>query len=500
MNRFRFAMIAAFLGATISMPAANWDRWRGADNSGMASSVAPLRWSDTENIKWTADIAGRSSSTPIVWGDRVFLTTAIPVEPRAEATSEAGVAERLERRQARPAGGGESGPGTPEMRERIRELTGGKDLSELTREERREVMRQLRRSAREPRGRRAAGGDPRTVEIAEHRFVVIALDRNTGKTIWERTAVVARPHEGHHRRYGSFASSSPVTDGNLVYACFGSRGIYAYDMDGNLAWKKNYGVDFRMANSFGEGRSPTLHGDTLVLVFDHQGDSFVSALDKRTGEELWRRDRDERSAWSQPLVVEHAGRTEAIVAASGKIQSFDLETGDVIWECAGLGSNVIPAVVRDGDVVYAMSGHRDPNLLAIRLGGEGDITESDYVLWTNQRGNSYTASPVIDGGILYFVTDRGMLSALDAKTGQPHYQQQRLPGMSSLKASPIGAGGRLYIATEQGDVVVVGLGRDFEVLATNTIEGEFFMASPVVVDGEMLLRGQNRLYAISDKD
>ena len=162
-----------------------------------------------------------------------------------------------------------------------------------------------------------------------------------------------------------------------------------------------------------------------------------------------------------------------------------------------MGPNTIPAVVRDGDIVYAMSGYRDPNLLAIRLGGEGDLTDSDYIVWTNERGNSYTASPVIHDGTLYFVTDNGMLSAFDAKTGKPHYKQQRLPEPYSLKASPVGADGRLYIATEQGDVVVVKMGPTYEVLATNTIEDEFFIGSPVIADGVIFLRGRNKLYAIS---
>ena len=498
MKRLPLAAAFVLLGSASSLDAANWERWRGIDNSGTSSGSAPLEWSATNNIKWTVDVPGRASSTPIVWGDRVFLTTAIPVGTPSEGPAgPAGPAPQAGGRGGGP-GGGARGSLTPEMQERVRELTGGRNLSDLSGQERREVMRQLRQGARGAgRQRRAAAGE-QAGQIAAHRFVVMALDRDSGRTIWERTPIVTQPHEGYYRRYGSFAASSPVTDGELVYASFGSRGVYAYDKDGNPVWEKDFGVKMRMANAFGEGSSPTLHGDTLLLVFDHQGSSFISALDKRTGEELWRRDRDERSAWSQPLVVEHGGRTQAIVAASGRIRSYDLETGDLIWECAGLGSNVIPAVVRDGDVVYAMSGHRDPNLLAIRLGGRGDITESDFVLWTNQRGNSYTASPVIDDGILYFVTDRGLISALDAKTGKAHYQQQRLPGMYSLKASPVGADGKLYVATEQGEVVVVGMGPEFEVLATNTIEGEFFMASPVVLEGEMLLRGRNKLYAISE--
>ncbi len=459
MHHLRFAALVVL--AALPAQAANWDRWRGPDNTGVALGQAPTTWSLAENMKWVADVPGYGHSTPVVWGNRVFLTTAVPTETVEEAAKRQGlVADRDER---------------------LRELTGGRELSELSRQERQRVNRELRRAV---------------LAIPEHRFAVIALDRATGQQVWEQTAVVTTPHEGHHRRYGSFASISPVTDGERVYASFGSRGLFVYDLDGNLQWKKDYGLAMRMAGTFGEGRAPTVHGDTLLLVFDHQGDSFISALDKRTGEERWRRGRAERTAWSQPLVTEHGGRTQATVSASGKIRSYDLESGDLIWECAGLGSNVIPAVVRDGDVIYAMSGHRNPNLLAIQLGGEGDITESEFVLWSNQRGNSYTASPVIHDGILYFLTDRGLITALDAGTGEAHYQQQRLPGSYSLKASPIGADGKLYVATEQGDVLVIRMGRTFEVIATNSIEEETFIASPVIVDGEILLRGRERLYAV----
>lgn len=465
MHHHRIAAVLTVAAAALSSHAANWDRWRGPDNAGVAPGQAPTEWSSTENVKWVTEIPGYGHSTPVVWRNRVFLTTAVPTETVAEAAERQGLAA--------------------DTTERLRELTGGRELRELSREERQRVNRELRRTV---------------LAIPEHRFVVIALERSTGRKVWERTAVVATPHEGHHRRYGSFASSSPTTDGERIYVSFGSRGLYAYDLDGNLDWKKDYGVKLKMAGRFGEGRSPTVHGDTLLLVFDQQDDSFISALDKHTGEERWRRGRPERSAWSQPLITEYEGRMQAIVSASGKVRSYDMESGNLIWECAGLGSNVIPAVVRHGDMIYAMSGHRDPNLLAIRLGGRGDITGSEFVLWENQRGNSYTPSPVIHEGVLYFVSDRGLITALDARTGEPHYRQQRLPGSSSLKASPVGAGGKLYVATERGDVVVVRMGPEFEVLATNSIEDEIFIASPAIVDGEILLRGRDRLYCVGRGD
>ena len=507
MHCLRLVIPLALLGAVVPLDAANWSRWRGANNAGMSTGSAPLTWSAEENIKWVAEIPGRGHSTPIVWEDRIFVTTAVRTATAAETTSQSARGRPGEAQQGQPESAGDAM--TPAMRERLLEITGGKELSELSRQQRRQATQQLRREARDATRSQGTGGQPAaraqasgqgTAAGIEHKFLVLALDRKTGNHIWERNPITVPPHEGYHRRYGSFASSSPITDGKLLYVSFGSRGIYAYNFDGHLVWKKDYGVRMRMANAFGEGISPSLHGNTLLLVFDHQGDSFISALDKRSGEELWRRQRDERTSWSQALITEYGGRAQAIVAASGKIRSYDLATGDVIWECAGLGSNAIPAVIREGDIVYAMTGHRNPNLLAIRLGGEGNITDSNHVLWTNQRGNPYTASPVVHDGILYLVTDRGMITALDANTGEPHYQQQRLPNPYSLKSSPIGAGNKLYIATEQGDVVVVKMGPSYEALATNTIEGEFFMGSPIIVDGEIFLRGQNKLYAIANRN
>ncbi len=437
MNDLRIAVPVILLCVALPSHSGDWSRWRGPYNTGMAIGEAPLRWSATQNIKWTAEIPGRGHSPPVVWGDKIFVTTAVPTG----AASEPDGSDRAPGRRGSGGGGG-------------------------------------------------AG--------IEHKLLVMAFDKNSGRKLWAHSPLTFTPHEGYHRRYGSFASNSPVTDGERLYAFFGSRGVFAYDLDGNLQWKKDYGVQMRMVLSFGEGIAPALGGNTLVLVFDHEGQSFISALDARTGKELWRRDRDEISNWAQPLITEFKGRTEVIVAAPTKIRSYDLSTGELIWECAGLGRNTIPAVVRDGDIVFAMSGFRNPNLLAIRLGGAGDLTGSDHVVWTNQRGNSYTASPVIHDGILYFVTDNGLLSALDAKTGKPYYQQRRLPNPYSIKASPVGAAGKLYIATEQGDVVVVKMGPHYEVLATNTIQDEFFIASPVIVDGDIFLRGRNTLYAIGD--
>jgi outer membrane protein assembly factor BamB len=198
-------------------------------------------------------------------------------------------------------------------------------------------------------------------------------------------------------------------------------------------------------------------------------------------------------------VVTHNGRKQVIVSASTKVRSYDPATGKVIWEASGLGTNVIPAPVVTNGIVYVMSGHREPNLLAIRLGREGDLTGTDAIVWKNDRGNPYTAAPVLHDGKLYMITDNGMLSCLNAATGEAYYKQQRLPKPYNFKSSPVAANGKLYLSTEDDDVVVVKMGEKYEVLATNTIPNETFIATPAIAGGSIYLRGQNALYCIRDQ-
>lgn len=425
--------IAALLLTSVLLAADDdWFRWRGPGNDGMARATVPVEWSDSQNIAWRVPIAGRGFSSPVIWGEKIFLTTAVPTDKPVDPA----VAQRPQRN---PRGGGGAG--------------------------------------------------------REHNFVVLCLDRHTGKVLWERVAKVATPNEGYHHQYGSFASNSPVTDGKHLFASFGSRGLYCYDLDGKLIWEKEF-PEMRMRLDFGEGVAPTLDGDTLYLKFDQEEGSYMLALDQHTGKEIWRVARDEVSSWSAPLVVTHNGRKEVVVSATTKVRSYDPATGKLLWECAGLGINAIPAPVSAGGLVYVMSGHRDPNLLAIRLGRDGDLTGTDAVVWTNNRGNSYTASPVLHDNKLYFVTDSGMLSCLDARTGVAHYLQQRLPKPYNFKASPVGANGKLYLATEDGDVVVVKMGEKYEVLATNTLADQVFIATPAIAGGSLYLRSQGTLFCI----
>jgi outer membrane protein assembly factor BamB len=422
------ALATATAGAT-QAPRQAWMQWRGPFNTGMAVGDAPLRWSDASGVSWRTPIPGRGHSTPVVVGDRLYLTTAVPTG-----------------RGAAPTG-------------RLRGGGGGADAG------------------------------------LEHRFEVLAVDRATGRIAWQRTAVVATPHEGYHRTYGSFASNSPVTDGERLYAFFGSRGLYAYSLDGTLLWQKDFGIRLRMDNGFGEGTAPTLHDDRLLLHFDNLDGGFLTTLDSATGREIWRVPRTERYNWAAPFVATHAGRRQVVVNGL-TTRGYDFETGTLLWQADGLGENSVPQMVQHGDLVFAMSGHTVKLLMALRLGGAGDLTGTSGIVWETDRGVSYTPSPLLHDGRLYVVSDAGLVSRLDAATGRPFYQQMRLPKPYNFKASPVGAAGKVYLATEEGDVVVLRMGDRFEVLATNTLRDQSFIASPVVVDGAIYLRSRTHLFRI----
>jgi outer membrane protein assembly factor BamB len=432
------------VGSASSDPA-HWPQWRGPFFNGVARTAAPVEFGDTKNIKWKIEIPGRGFSTPVIWGDRIFLTTAVPTGKGAQPAPPPEQAQNPDgRRQGRGGPGGGSGAGE------------------------------------------------------EQKFVVMCLDKKTGKTIWERVAKVATPHEGYHRQYGSFASNAPLTDGRYLYVSFGSRGIYCYDLNGKPIWEKDLGVQMRMRNQFGEGVAAALHGNLLIHPYDQESGSFVVALDKRNGKEVWRESRDEISAWSTPLIADVKGKKQVVISATKKVRAYNPEDGKLIWECAGLGSNVIPHPTQHNDTVLVMSGHRDPKLMAVRLGREGDLTGSDAILWTHTRGTSYTASPVLHDNKFYSLTDNGMLSCFNATTGEPYYHQQRLPQPDNFKASPVAAGGNLYLASESGVVTVIKMGEKFEIVATNTLADQMFVASPVVAEGEMFLRSKTHLFCVSD--
>jgi outer membrane protein assembly factor BamB len=408
---------------------AYWPQWRGPFATGASDRAdPPVEWSETKNVRWKVEIPGRGSASPVVWGDRIFLLTAVPKDGDAAA-------------------------------------------------------------AHQPLG----GVKPRGL----HRYVVLALDRKTGKIVWEQTAREAVPSEAAHQDNGTWASSSAVTDGELVIASFESQGIYAYDMSGKLVWQKDLG-DKRMRNEFGEGSTPALHGRYLIVVWDHQGESFVVALDKRTGDEIWRMKRDEIDSWATPLVVEHEGRAQVVTAGMNRLRSYDLETGKIVWESAGVTMNPIPSPVAADGMVFVTSGFRGNSLKAIRLGdAKGEVTGSPALAWSLDRDTPYVPSPLLYRGVLYILkTNSGVLSAFDAKTGTPRYQVQRIEGVPNVFASPVGAAGRVYVVGREGTTAVIKDGPSFEMIGTNTLD-DHFDASPALVDREMFLRGTKYLYCLA---
>jgi outer membrane protein assembly factor BamB len=423
-------LVAATLAAPDPRAERFWPQWRGPYASGVSKYAdPPLEWSESKNIRWKVEIPGRGSASPVIWGDRIFLLTAVPIGPAGPAAHA-------------PRGG-----------VRLRDL---------------------------------------------HRFVVLAIDRNTGKVVWERTAREAQPHEATHQDNGTYASSSAITDGQRVFAWFESQGMYVYDMDGKLLWSKDLG-DKHMRNQFGEGSTPVLYGNRIVIVWDHQGQSFIVALDALSGNELWRVARQEIDTWATPLVVEHDARAQVIAPGMNRIRSYDLETGNVVWESKGVTMNPIPSPVAADGMVFITSGFQGNNLKAIRLtDAHGDITGSNAIVWTLDRDTPYVPSPLLYDGVLYLLkSNAGILSVFDAKTGKPHYQLQRLDGLPEVFASPVGAHGKVYFLGRSGITLVIGHGPTFAVLAKNTLD-DGFDASPALVDNEIYLRGSQYLYCIAE--
>ncbi|MFN0138268.1 MAG: PQQ-binding-like beta-propeller repeat protein, partial [Phycisphaerae bacterium] len=324
------------------------------------------------------------------------------------------------------------------------------------------------------------------------------LDRATGKTIWQKTVHSQIPHSGTHPD-GTQASASPIVDGQHIYASFGSFGIYCLDMQGNVKWNVDLG-DQTTRNSFGEGSSPALHGETLIVNWDHEEKDFIVALDKKTGKELWRKDRDEPTNWTTPLIVEVADKPQVIVPGTSKCISYDLKTGETVWTCGGLTQNVIPSPVYHDGVVYLMSGFRGSALKAIKLAdAKGDLSEKKdaFVFETSEQKTPYVPSSLLYQGCLYFFdNNKAVLTNLDAKTGQENFGRERIEGMQQVYASPIGANGFVYLCGRDGETVVIKAGPKLEIVATNKLD-DGFDASPVAVGDQLLLRGREHLYCVA---
>ena len=343
----------------------------------------------------------------------------------------------------------------------------------------------------------AVGGDPQSLPTLQ--FKLFCFDRATGELSWEQTATIARPHQSTHVTNG-FASASPCTDGQHVYAHFGSRGLFCYTMNGELVWKRDDFGKMVTRNSFGEGSSPTIIDDKILVPWDHEGPSSLYALNKRTGETIWKAERDEPTCWATPLVVEHGDKKQVIMNGQNQARGYDLETGKELWRCGGQTQRPVATPVFDGKLVYIGSGFRGSFLGAFRLGGNGNIEGTPNVVWTIHRDTPDIASPLLSGNRLYFHKAKtGIITCVEASTGKMLFGATRVRGINSTYASPIAAGGFVYLTGRSGTTVVIKDADTFEVIATNSV-GETVDATPAAVDNELFIRGERHLFCIASRN
>lgn len=434
-------LMSALLTGAICADSADdyWPAWRGPRASGVApTGNSPLTWSETQNIKWKVPVPGEGTSSPVVWADEIFFLTAIKTDRLGEPT------------QAPASGGSTPAP-----------FHGGQT--------------------------------PKNV----YKFDLVCLDRVTGRTLWQKTAREEVPHEGTHPNHG-FASYSPVTDGTHVWASFGSRGVHCYDLNGEHKWSRDLGrMTIKMA--FGEGSSPALAGDALIVVMDHEAGSCIYALDKTTGETLWKQPRDETTSWATPVTAEVNGKMQVIVSATKLIHSYDARTGELIWQCSGQTANVIPSPIVAFGMVFCTSGFRGSVLQAIELGRSGDLSGTDAIRWQANKGTPYVPSPVLCGDNLYVCSvNKAVISCYQARTGKANFVEQALTEVGEIYASPVGAAGRVYFVGREGTTQVIKNAEQFEILATNELDDEFD-ASPAIAGNELYLKGKRYLYRISER-
>ncbi len=416
----------------------NWPQFRGPGSTGVIEDDPrlPDTWSQTENVAWKTEVPGMGWSSPVVWGDRIFLTS----------VSAAGAIEA-------------------------------------------------------PKKGLYFGGE-RKVTPVEHRWIVYALDLKTGKVVWQNEVFKAVPAFTRHLK-NSYASETPVTDGEHVYVYFGQVGLFCFDMKGKPVWNKKFDqVNTRYG--WGTAASPVLHQGRLYLINDNDDKSYFMALDKKTGNVLWKVDRDEKTNWATPYVWENAKRTEIITPGTDKTRSYDLD-GKLLWEFKGMSSIVIPTPFSKFGMLYLASGYvGDQNrpVYVVKPGASGDITmpkgqtSSEFVAWYLPQGGPYNPSPIIYGDIYYTLYDRGFLTAHDAKTGKEIYGKQRIDqATNAFTASPWAYNGKLFALSEDGDTYVMQPGTEFKVLRKNSLD-EMSMATPAIANGNLIIRTASKVYCI----
>lgn len=415
----------------------NWPQWRGPESAGISTEKnLPDEWSATKNVLWKTEIAGRGHSSPIIWGKKVFLTTSIEgdIIPDAKA------------------------------------------------------IQHIRSGTIWVHPDSVAGNRYHTLKL-------LCLDRDSGKLLWEKTAYAGRVLDDRHRK-GSYASSTPVTDGKYVYAYFEAEGLYCYDFNGKLIWQTSLGKIAKMG--MGPGTSPTLYENLLILQCDQEdggaeAGSFIAAIDKQTGKEVWRTLRIHRKTHATPLIVRAGTRPELIANGAESVISYDPLTGKELWQSEGVVGWAIPSVVAGNGMVFATAGYPQKRALAFRLGATADL------VWKYDKGTAYVTSPILYGDYLYLVSDKGILTCLDAKTGEVKYDGGRVPVPTSFTSSAVAYNGKILLTSEDGDTFVIKAGPKHEVLRTNSL-GEVVLASIAIADGRLFIRGDKHLYCIGNRN
>ena len=424
-------------GSLVAADAVYWPTFRGPNNTGAVDNAnPPVTWSETENIKWKVDVPGEGLSSPVIWGDKIFFLTAIKTKDIPAAEPE---------------------------------------------------------PAEEQGGRRRGGKKP----TAEYKFDVVCLDRKTGKTLWQTAVKEAVPHEGHHGD-ASFASYSPVTDGKFVWANFGSQGLHCLDVDGNLKWSQDL-VQQRIRAGFGEGSSAAVVGNAVIVVCDHEDQSYIYAFNKVSGKPLWKKERDERTGWATPIGIEVNGKMQIVTNGSNFVRAYDLKTGDVIWKCSGQTANAIPTPVFGFGKVFCTSGFRGAALYAIDPTKTGDISDTDAVIWKVTEACPYVPSLALVKDKIYVCAgNNAEVSCYQAEDGKANFVKQKIDDVKGVYASFVGAGDKVYLAGRNGMTAVLKVSDKLEVLATNKLDDKID-ATPAIVGDELYIKGSKYLYCIAEK-
>ena len=429
--------------AVLLADAANWSQFRGPQSNQLPEDAQyPLEWADDKNVQWKSEVPGKGWSSPIVWGDKVFVATTV----KAEAS-----------------------PPKPDD------------------------------GASDKEGRELSSPNP------VYRFELYCLEKSTGKQLWNRVAFEGAPPIPKHSG-NTYASETPVTDGERVYVYFGMIGVYCYDLAGNPVWKKDLGA-YRMDGNWGTGSSPVLHGDHLYLQIDSEEESFLVALDSKTGDQHWRVSRNEPSNWSSPIIWKNTLRTELITSGQ-KVRAYDPHTGALLWELGMSGGRSCTSPVADERHLYVGNEARSGGggfLFAVKAGAEGDITPKEGestsagVVWMQPKSELSMASPLLYQGLIYvFGRKRPVVNCYDALTGEPNYKGTRIPDAKAFWASPWGYDGKVFSLDEAGTTHVLSAGSEFEVLAQNRID-DIFWASVAASDGTLIFRGANYVYCIRQR-